>query len=214
VSLEGPVRKVANNDMLLMSSLPAGLVTNPNRASIEAQTEKVKAALVRGDSFDSGIGKTFSPAVSWPTLGELGGQGSPPPPPLGPPGLATPGGTPTRSQVTSSSEIGRLGAKPIAAEAETIPNNPLLKCTICAQRLEDTHFVQCPTAGHHKFCFPCSADWIKKNVASNSEVFCPSGERCPLGNSNVPWAFMQGEISTIVAEGRVAEEKARLQEQK
>jgi len=190
VSLEGPVRKVANNDMLLMSSLPAGLVTNPNRASIEAQTEKVKAALVRGDSFDSGIGKTFSP------------------------GLATPGGTPTRSQVTSSSEIGRLGVKPIAAEAETIPNNPLLKCTICAQRLEDTHFVQCPTAGHHKFCFPCSADWIKKNVASNSEVFCPSGERCPLGNSNVPWAFMQGEISTIVAEGRVAEEKARLQEQK
>jgi len=51
-------------------------------------------------------------------------------------------------------------------------------------------------------------------VASNSEVFCPSGERCPLGNSNVPWAFMQGEISTILAEGRVAEEKARLQEQK
>ena len=140
-------------------------------------------------------------------------------------------GTPTRSQVTSSSEIGKNGVKvptpgtekktnyifmsflcsisflylftnsnlyskwysnnAITSEAEAIPNNPLLKCTICAQRLEDTHFVQCPTAPHHKFCFPCSADWIKKQVSTNPEVFCPSGERCPLGGSNVPWAFMQ-----------------------
>jgi len=126
------------------------------------------------------------------------------------PGLV---GTPTRSQVTSSSEIGKNGLKVPTPEAEAIPNNPLLKCTICAQRLEDTHFVQCPTAPHHKFCFPCSADWIKKQVSTNPEVFCPSGERCPLGGSNVPWAFMQGEISTILAEGRVAEEKNR-QEQK
>ena len=91
------------------------------------------------------------------------------------------------------------------SEAEAIPNNPLLKCTICAQRLEDTHFVQCPTAPHHKFCFPCSADWIKKQVSTNPEVFCPSGERCPLGGSNVPWAFMQvyylslSNISNILA---------------
>jgi len=153
----GPNRKVAATEMLLMGGLSTGLVSNPSRASIEAQTEKVKAALVRGESFDSG--------------------------------------------------------KPFSPEAEAIPNNPLLKCTICAQRLEDTHFVQCPTAPHHKFCFPCSADWIKKQVSTNPEVFCPSGERCPLGGSNVPWAFMQGEISTILAEGRVAEEKNR-QEQK
>jgi len=180
----GPNRKVAATEMLLMGGLSTGLVSNPSRASIDAQTEKVKAALVRGESFDSG--KPFSP------------------------GLA---GTPTRSQVTSSSEIGKNGVKVPTPEAEAIPNNPLLKCTICAQRLEDTHFVQCPTAPHHKFCFPCSADWIKKQVSTNPEVFCPSGERCPLGGSNVPWAFMQGEISTILAEGRVAEEKNR-QEQK
>ena len=45
--------------MLLMGGLSTGLVSNPSRASIEAQTEKVKAALVRGESFDSG--KPFSP---------------------------------------------------------------------------------------------------------------------------------------------------------
>ena len=46
-------------------------VTNPSRVSIDAQTEKVKAALVRGDSFDSG--KAFSPGEwRWRTvLGQL-----------------------------------------------------------------------------------------------------------------------------------------------
>ena len=52
-------RKVAATEMLLMGGLSTGLVSNPSRASIDAQTEKVKAALVRGESFDSG--KPFSP---------------------------------------------------------------------------------------------------------------------------------------------------------
>jgi len=218
----GPNRKVAATEMLLMGGLSTGLVSNPSRASIEAQTEKVKAALVRGESFDSG--KPFSPAgasphATWAPLALPELQIHQQAPAVSPPTSANNGrqaglaGTPTRSQVTSSSEIGKNGVKVPTPEAEAIPNNPLLKCTICAQRLEDTHFVQCPTAPHHKFCFPCSADWIKKQVSTNPEVFCPSGERCPLGGSNVPWAFMQGEISTILAEGRVAEEKNR-QEQK
>src|SRR5687768_1376238 len=37
-----------------------------------------------------------------------------------------------------------------------------LKCTICQERLEDTHFVQCPSISHHKFCFPCSRESIKR----------------------------------------------------
>ncbi|KPJ17301.1 Interferon regulatory factor 2-binding protein 2-A [Papilio machaon] len=83
-----------------------------------------------------------------------------------------------------------------AADAD--PPAPLLKCTLCQERLEDTHFVQCPSQPHHKFCFPCSRDSIKRQ--QGSEVYCPSGEKCPLANSTVPWAFMQGEIATILGE--------------
>lgn len=88
------------------------------------------------------------------------------------------------------------------------PQAPL-KCTLCNERLEDTHFVQCPSVLVHKFCFPCSRLSIKKQQQSISanvngqtanEVYCPSGERCPLQGSNVPWAFMANEINTILAE--------------
>ncbi|KAG7197591.1 hypothetical protein KM043_006056 [Ampulex compressa] len=75
----------------------------------------------------------------------------------------------------------------------------ILKCTLCQERLEDTHFVQCPSVTQHKFCFPCSRESIKRQGAG-SEVYCPSGEKCPLANSQVPWAFMQGEIATILGE--------------
>lgn len=104
--------------------------------------------------------------------------------------------------------------------------NPTLKCTLCQERLEDTHFVQCPSVNHHKFCFPCSRESIKRQVrikihkiklrsqhririyynlylllqGSGSEVYCPSGDKCPLANSTIPWAFMQGEIATILGE--------------
>lgn len=70
---------------------------------------------------------------------------------------------------------------------------------MCQERLEDTHFVQCPSVGHHKFCFPCSRESIKRQ-GSGAEVYCPSGEKCPLANSTIPWAFMQGEIATILGE--------------
>lgn len=74
-----------------------------------------------------------------------------------------------------------------------------LKCTLCQERLEDTHFVQCPSVSDHKFCFPCSRNSIKIQGAG-SEVYCPSGKKCPLVGSHVPWAFMQGEIVTILGE--------------
>uniref|UniRef100_A0A3B1JUZ1 Interferon regulatory factor 2 binding protein-like n=1 Tax=Astyanax mexicanus TaxID=7994 RepID=A0A3B1JUZ1_ASTMX len=96
--------------------------------------------------------------------------------------------------------------------AHGVPDSPMagsgpLCCTICHERLEDTHFVQCPSVPGHKFCFPCSRESIKAQGATG-EVYCPSGEKCPLVGSNVPWAFMQGEIATILA-GDVKVKKER-----
>ena len=83
------------------------------------------------------------------------------------------------------------------SEAEKEKSQSILTCSICHDRLEDTHFVQCPSVANHKFCFPCSRKSITAQ-GSGSEVFCPSGERCPLQGSNLPWAFMLGEIATIL----------------
>lgn len=69
--------------------------------------------------------------------------------------------------VTTSSE----GAVAQAAGAEPV-SAPTLKCTLCQERLEDTHFVQCPSVPHHKFCFPCSRESIKRQGAG-SEVSTP-----------------------------------------
>ncbi|XP_053155457.1 interferon regulatory factor 2-binding protein 2 [Hemicordylus capensis] len=92
---------------------------------------------------------------------------------------------------------------PDSSLAASVP----LCCTLCHERLEDTHFVQCPSVPSHKFCFPCSRQSIKQQGASG-EVYCPSGDKCPLVGSNVPWAFMQGEIATILA-GDVKVKKER-----
>lgn len=51
------------------------------------------------------------------------------------------------------------------AAGPTPAPNPTLKCTLCQERLEDTHFVQCPSVNHHKFCFPCSRESIKRQVS-------------------------------------------------
>lgn len=58
---------------------------------------------------------------------------------------------------------------PSAAAAAAAAAAATLKCTLCQERLEDTHFVQCPSVPHHKFCFPCSRDSIRRQGAG-SEV--------------------------------------------
>ncbi|XP_030377936.1 probable E3 ubiquitin-protein ligase IRF2BPL isoform X2 [Scaptodrosophila lebanonensis] len=108
----------------------------------------------------------------------------------------------------SGSGIGGAGGAPgsssapnsAAAAAAAAAQSATLKCTLCQERLEDTHFVQCPSVHHHKFCFPCSRESIKRQNGLGNEVYCPSGDRCPLANSTIPWAFMQGEITTILGE--------------
>uniref|UniRef100_A0A182W0U5 Interferon regulatory factor 2-binding protein 1/2-like C3HC4 zinc finger domain-containing protein n=1 Tax=Anopheles minimus TaxID=112268 RepID=A0A182W0U5_9DIPT len=112
----------------------------------------------------------------------------------GGPGNGGPGGLPPPpGSAPNNAPPGTGGSAPAPAP------NPTLKCTLCQERLEDTHFVQCPSVGHHKFCFPCSRESIKRQ-GSGAEVYCPSGEKCPLANSTIPWAFMQGEIATILGE--------------
>lgn len=73
-----------------------------------------------------------------------------------------------------------------------------LCCSLCQEHLEDTNFVQCPSVPLHKFCFPCSRRFIRGQEAG-AEVYCPSGQRCPLSASALPWAFMQAEIATILS---------------
>uniref|UniRef100_A0A336LIM1 CSON005637 protein n=1 Tax=Culicoides sonorensis TaxID=179676 RepID=A0A336LIM1_CULSO len=97
---------------------------------------------------------------------------------------------------------------PTVAPTTSGTTNSMLKCTLCQERLEDTHFVQCPSVNHHKFCFPCSRESIKRQ-GSGTEVYCPSGEKCPLANSTIPWAFMQGEIATILGESELKVKKER-----
>ncbi|KAH7940723.1 hypothetical protein HPB49_004523 [Dermacentor silvarum] len=102
---------------------------------------------------------------------------------------------------SSSSSAAAAATSSESAAAAAAAAAATLKCTLCQERLEDTHFVQCPSVGQHKFCFPCSRDSIKsQGAASGSEVYCPSGEKCPLVGSSVPWAFMQGEIATILGD--------------
>ena len=98
----------------------------------------------------------------------------------------------------SSSKSGLVAMNfPATGSMSNGPNTPL-KCVLCNGRLEDTHFVQCPSQASHKFCFSCSRENIKEQGARGGEVYCPSGMKCPLAGSSVPWAFMQEEITTIL----------------
>ncbi|CBY34938.1 unnamed protein product [Oikopleura dioica] len=79
-------------------------------------------------------------------------------------------------------------------------DNAQLLCHLCKNRLEASHFVQCPSQQLHRFCFPCCQRTIRRSLNDNptTEVFCPSGVRCAIAGSENPWAFMQAEIETIL----------------
>ena len=77
------------------------------------------------------------------------------------------GGAPSREQLVSSSS-GNGGGR--GGEGAAIPEigadgQPVLKCTNCVSKLEDTHFVQCPSNNQHKFCFTCCKASIQKQGA-------------------------------------------------
>ncbi|EFP05481.1 CRE-TAG-260 protein [Caenorhabditis remanei] len=102
----------------------------------------------------------------------------------------------TTASPTSTHSPEHPGTKDRRAVA---PIERILRCTICNERLEDTHFVQCPSVNMHKFCFPCSRSSIKDQCRS-TDMYCPSGDKCPLVGAAMPWAFMQGEIAQILGD--------------
>ncbi|CAL8362062.1 unnamed protein product [Merluccius merluccius] len=105
---------------------------------------------------------------------------------------------------TTAAALPHAGASELgsASAGNTLSTGATLSCTLCHERLEDTHFVQCPSVPGHRFCFPCTRGYIQSR-RGDGEVYCPSGERCPLDSSpnSPPWAFMQGEVSTILGTG-------------
>ncbi|KAJ9583977.1 hypothetical protein L9F63_021680, partial [Diploptera punctata] len=72
--------------------------------------------------------------------------------------------------VTSRDNGANPGGTPNGGTPGAVPSTTTLKCTLCQERLEDTHFVQCPSVPHHKFCFPCSRDSIKRQGAGSEVV--------------------------------------------
>lgn len=117
-------------------------------------------------------------------------------------------GSSTSSEAaTTAAALPHAGASELgcASAGNTLSTGATLSCTLCHERLEDTHFVQCPSVPGHRFCFPCTRGYIQSR-RGDGEVYCPSGERCPLDSSpnSPPWAFMQGEVSTILGTGGAA----------
>ncbi|KAK2913020.1 interferon regulatory factor 2-binding protein 1 [Channa argus] len=159
------------------------------------------------------VGSSASKSTGLPSSSSLAGgvsQTSPKPassPARQPrPLTARSGGEPLGSSTsaeaaTTAAALPHSGASELASAStgNTHSTGNTLSCTLCHERLEDTHFVQCPSVPGHRFCFPCTRVYIQSR-RGDGEVYCPSGERCPLDNSpnSPPWAFMQGEISTIL----------------
>ncbi|XP_075892723.1 interferon regulatory factor 2-binding protein 1 [Nelusetta ayraudi] len=114
------------------------------------------------------------------------------------------GSSSSAEAATTAAALPHSGASELGSASAVNPHaaGNTLSCTLCHERLEDTHFVQCPSVPGHRFCFPCTRVYIQSR-RGDGEVYCPSGERCPLDNSSnsPPWAFMQGEVSTILGTG-------------
>nr|XP_005996098.1 PREDICTED: interferon regulatory factor 2-binding protein 1 [Latimeria chalumnae] len=196
----------------VMSHLPPSTVAShlnqpaPQEGASHSNPSPISALMNVADNLGNGqLPKDANPVHS--TTVTRQGSGSPSSPAAGQRRLVSRNGDPPATQGPSnpgSSDQLNVQSTP---DSTGNPSSVPLCCTICHERLEDTHFVQCPSVPNHKFCFPCSRDFIKAQGPSG-EVYCPSGDKCPLVGSNVPWAFMQAEIATILA-GDVKVKKER-----
>ena len=107
-------------------------------------------------------------------------------------------GSPQTNGLASSPVSPHSPSKKLKGSPPPQPQETVMQCLLCHRTLEDTRFVQCPSATSHKFCFTCSRESIKKQSAASSDVYCPSGMKCLVAGSSTPWAFMEQEIATIL----------------
>lgn len=111
----------------------------------------------------------------------------------------------------SSDSMGQPSPLPLPSQTNGVtssssnPSSPqekkpsdVMECMLCNKPLDDTRFVQCPSSIVHRFCFPCSRESIKTQMANSKDVYCPSSMRCLVQGSVTPWAFMEQEITTIL----------------
>ncbi|XP_037322663.2 interferon regulatory factor 2-binding protein 1-like [Pungitius pungitius] len=173
-----------------MEPLPGMAAPQEGPPRLHSQPSPISALMGVADSLSSSQMARDSPGMSTAHASSAGRPTS------GSPSAAST----SASQAASGQGLSAAGQSSNAGAGDSTSSAPgtLLCCTLCRERLEDTHFVQCPSVPHHKFCFPCTRGFIRSQ-GQGGEVYCPSGERCPLAGSSVPWAFMQGEISTILA---------------
>lgn len=177
-----------------MEPLPGMAAPQEGPPRLHSQPSPISALMGVADSLSSSQMARDSPGMSTAHASSAGRPTS------GSPSAASTSASQAASGQGLSAAGQSSGSTSTAGAGDSTSNaqGTLLCCTLCRERLEDTHFVQCPSVPHHKFCFPCTRGFIRSQ-GQGGEVYCPSGERCPLAGSSVPWAFMQGEISTILA---------------
>ena len=104
--------------------------------------------------------------------------------------------SPSESLGAGSPRTNGMSSSPSSPQEKKISD--LMECLLCHKPLDDTRFVQCPSNVIHRFCFPCSRESIKNQMANSKDVYCPSNLRCLVQGSVTPWAFMEQEITTIL----------------
>ncbi|XP_034082456.1 interferon regulatory factor 2-binding protein 1-like [Gymnodraco acuticeps] len=173
-----------------MEPLPGMAAPQEGPPRLHSQPSPISALMGVADSLSSSQMARDSPSMSTAHSSSAGRPTSSSP--------STSSTSVSQAALGQGLSVGGPSTNASAGESTSSSQGTLLCCTLCRERLEDTHFVQCPSVPHHKFCFPCTRGFIRSQ-GQGGEVYCPSGERCPLAGSSVPWAFMQGEISTILA---------------
>ena len=76
----------------------------------------------------------------------------------------------------------------------------------CKVQSKGTNLTQFEWASH-RYVTIIMQDHRPLNPFTLLQAYCPSGDKCPLQGSQMPWAFMKEEIDTILGEHGGEEKK-------